>query len=112
MTPVKVLGVLALIDDGELDWKIVALNCNDKMAHIINNVTDVDEHMPHVISGIREWFRWYKTPDNKPLNNFGFDDKCLDRKHALDVVHETHQQYLNLVLNGKKFNKEKLWVSR
>lgn len=20
-----------------------------------------------------EWFRWYKTPDDKPLNGFGFD---------------------------------------
>ena len=28
--------------------------------------------------GIREWFRWYKTPDGKPINGFGHDEKCLD----------------------------------
>ena len=28
---------------------------------------------------IRVWFRDYKTPDGKPQNKFGFDDKCLDK---------------------------------
>lgn len=46
--------------------------------------------------GIREWFRWYKTPDDKPLNGFGFDEKWLDRKAALEVIHETHEYWVNL----------------
>ena len=30
------------------------------------------------VSGIREWFRWYKTPDGKPINGFGHDEKLLN----------------------------------
>lgn len=27
--PVKILGILALIDEGETDWKLIAINAND-----------------------------------------------------------------------------------
>ena len=59
--------------------------------------------------GIREWFRWYKTPDEKPLNAFGFDEKCLSRAHALEVIEETHRHWKNL--REGKSDKGKLWVA-
>ena len=61
------------------------------------------------ITGIREWFRWYKTPDDKPLNAFGFDEKCLDKKAAEEIIQETHEFYINLK-NGKT-DKGKLWLA-
>merc|ERR1719199_1346748 len=30
-TPVKVLGCLSMIDDGELDWKVIAVNAADEL---------------------------------------------------------------------------------
>ena len=59
--------------------------------------------------GIREWFRWYKTPDDKPLNAFGFDEKCLDKKAAEEVIQETHEFYMNL--KSGKTDKGKLWLA-
>ena len=32
ITQVKVLGVLAMIDDGELDWKLIAIDVNDPLS--------------------------------------------------------------------------------
>merc|ERR1711920_317497 len=84
--PVKVLGVLAMIDDGELDWKLIAISTNDPLASELNDIGDVESKCPGVISGIREWFRWYKTPDGKPLNAFGFEEKALDKQHAMEVI--------------------------
>merc|ERR1712085_111256 len=75
--PVKVLGILAMIDDGELDWKVIAIRTADPLAAELNDIVDVDAKCPGVISGIREWFRWYKTPDGKPLNAFGFEERAL-----------------------------------
>ena len=106
--PVKVLGVLAMIDDGDLDWKVIAINSEDPMADKLHDINDVNTHMPGVVSGIREWFRWYKTPDNKPLSRFGFEEKCLDRKHALEIIEETHEQYKKLKTG--KIDKGKLWI--
>jgi inorganic pyrophosphatase len=49
-----------------------------------------------VHAGIREWFRWYKTPDPKPLNKFGFNEEALPRKVALEVIEETHHYWKDL----------------
>merc|ERR1712194_68470 len=106
--PVKVLGVLAMIDDGELDWKVIAIRAADPLAAELNDIGDVDTKCPGVISGIREWFRWYKTPDGKPLNAFGFEERALDKKHAMEVVAETHAAWKKLV-EGKT-DKGKLWL--
>merc|ERR1712217_182005 len=106
--PVKPLGVLAMIDDGELDWKVIAISTNDPMAADLNDISDVEEHCPGMISGIREWFRWYKTPDGKPLNSFAFEGNALDKDKALEVIAETHKWWEELV-QGQHSN-SKLWV--
>jgi len=105
---VKVLGVLAMIDDGELDWKVIAIRTKDPLASELHDIGDVDAKCPGVITGIREWFRWYKTPDGKPLNAFGFDEKALDKAHAMEVIAETHAAWKSLC-EGKA-DKGKLWI--
>ena len=55
--PVKILGVLALIDDGETDWKVIAISISDAMAHMLNDIDDVETHLPGTIKAIREYFR-------------------------------------------------------
>lgn len=45
------LGVLAMIDDGELDWKVIAINVDDAMASQLNDVDDVETKLPGVVSG-------------------------------------------------------------
>merc|ERR1719242_2706977 len=106
--PVKVLGVLAMIDDGELDWKIIGIRAADKLAPELNDIDDVEAKCPGVISGIREWFRWYKTPDGKPLNAFGFGEKALNKQHAMEVIAETHEAWKKLVAGNS--DKGKLWL--
>ena len=77
-TPVKALGCLSMIDDGELDWKVIAINAADEHAASINDVDDIEKFYPGTVSGIREWFRWYKTPDGKPINGFGHGEVALN----------------------------------
>jgi inorganic pyrophosphatase len=90
---VKVLGVLAMIDDGELDWKLLAVATDDPLAKEYNDISDVPDS---ITAGIREWFRWYKTPDDKPINSFGFDEKFLDAATAKEVIEETHEAWKKL----------------
>ena len=51
--------------------RLLVINVDDPLAASLHNVADVEEHCPGVVSGVREWFRWYKTPDDKPINAFG-----------------------------------------
>lgn len=39
---VKPLGVYAMIDDGELDWKVIAIEVNDPKAAAVNTLEDVE----------------------------------------------------------------------
>ena len=103
---VKVLGALAMIDDGELDWKLIAIDAADPAAAKMNDIGDVPKE---VVDGIREWFRWYKTPDEKPLNAFGFKEEALSKKVALEVIKETNGYWSNLI--SGKTDKGKLWTN-
>lgn len=40
---VKPVGVLAMIDDGELDWKVIAISADDPKAALCNDVEDVEK---------------------------------------------------------------------
>merc|ERR1712003_8306 len=104
---VKPLGVLAMIDDGELDWKVLAIATDDADADKYNDIDDVPEYIK---AGIREWFRWYKTPDDKPINSFGFDEKYLDVATTKDVIDETHEAWKKLKAGETEAGK--LWLGK
>jgi len=63
-----------MIDEGELDWKIVAVSSSDPRCELVNDVEDLEEHFPGQLSAIREWSRTYKTHDGKPLNAFELNE--------------------------------------
>ncbi|KAL3581049.1 hypothetical protein D5086_018884 [Populus alba] len=45
---IKPLVALAMIDEGELDWKIVAISLDDPRASLVNDIDDVEKHFPHL----------------------------------------------------------------
>jgi len=102
VTKVKVLGVLAMIDDGETDWKVICINVDDVMASKLNDIGDVEREMPGMVDVLREWLRNYKTVDGKPENTFGLDERALDREYALNVINETHGFWKSLTSDGTK----------
>uniref|UniRef100_A0A0D6R1M7 inorganic diphosphatase n=1 Tax=Araucaria cunninghamii TaxID=56994 RepID=A0A0D6R1M7_ARACU len=94
---VKPLGALAMIDEGELDWKIVAISLDDPRASLVNDVDDVEKHFPGTLTAIRDWFRDYKIPDGKPANKFGLGNKAANKEYALKVITETNESWAKLV---------------
>ncbi|GAQ85351.1 inorganic pyrophosphatase [Klebsormidium nitens] len=94
---VKPLAVLAMIDEGELDWKVVAIRADDPKADKVSDIEDVEREFPGTLEAIRVWFRDYKTPDGKPQNEFGFDDKPQSAAYAKKVIEETNQFWSKLV---------------
>jgi len=107
---VKPVGCLAMIDDGEVDWKVLAIREGDPKFDLINDISDVDTHYPGTVAGVREWFRWYKTPDGKPVNKFGYDEEAKDKSFAEKVIEETHGHWQ--ALRGGQAEAGKLWVGQ
>ncbi|GLT96948.1 hypothetical protein SLE2022_145380 [Rubroshorea leprosula] len=94
---VKPLAALAMIDEGELDWKIVAISLDDPKSSLVNDVNDVDKHFPGTLTAIRDWFRDYKIPDGKPANKFGLGNKAANKDYALKIITETNESWAKLV---------------
>lgn len=94
---VKVLGTIALLDEGETDWKIIAIDVNDPLAPQLDDIGDVEKHMPGFLSATVEWFRVYKIPDGKPANQFAFHGEAKSRDFALEVIEETHEQWKKMI---------------
>lgn len=97
---VKVLGTLALIDDGETDWKVLAIDVNDPLAKSLNDIGDVEKLMPGFVTATVEWFRIYKMPDGKPENQFAFNGEAKNKAFALQVIEQTHEQWKALINNA------------
>jgi inorganic pyrophosphatase len=93
---VKVLGVMALLDEGETDWKIMVINVNDPLAPKLNDVEDVERHLPGLLRATNEWFRIYKIPDGKPENQFAFSGECKNKKYAMDIIRECAEAWEKL----------------
>ena len=43
---VKLLGAVALIDEGETDWKVLAIDVEDPLAAEIDDITGLEAKMP------------------------------------------------------------------
>lgn len=97
---VKVLGVMALLDEGETDWKIIVIDIKDPHASKVNDIEDVERHFPGLLRATNEWFRIYKIPDGKPENQFAFSGECKNKKYAEDVVRECAESWDKLI-SGK-----------
>ncbi|RWA14608.1 hypothetical protein EKO27_g541 [Xylaria grammica] len=94
---VKVLGVMALLDEEETDWKVIVVDINDPLAPKLNDVEDVERHLPGLLRATNEWFRIYKIPDGKPENQFAFTGECKNKAYATDVIHECAEAWEKLI---------------
>ncbi|KAF1322955.1 Inorganic pyrophosphatase, partial [Globisporangium splendens] len=109
--PVKVLGVLGMIDDGETDWKVIAINVNDPLADLVHDVRDLAKTELHdIVPQIHRWFRDYKIPDGKRPSEFAFNGEAQSRDFAVDVIYQTHESWKQLVGN-ELTTPTKLWTS-
>ncbi|XP_068176701.1 inorganic pyrophosphatase 2, mitochondrial isoform X3 [Antennarius striatus] len=94
---VKVLGILAMIDEGEMDWKVIAINVKDPDAQNLNSIEDVRRSRPGHLEATVDWFRKYKVPDGKPENQFGFNGQFRDKDFAIEIIKSTHEHWRALV---------------
>lgn len=99
IVPVKILGSMALIDEGETDHKIIALRSDDPHASSIHSVRDLERYRPHVVKNLVDWLKNYKTSDGKAQNRLK-QDEPTSVTEALHIIEEVSGFYQDLI-NGK-----------
>jgi len=80
---VKILGALPLVDEGETDWKIIAINKDDPNASKFNDVNNIsiDEKKK-----IYDWFINYKVKSKGVKNIIAMNKKIQSKKLAIKVI--------------------------
>lgn len=98
---VKVLGALAMIDDGEADWKLISVREGEPLFDVCHDLDDLKRELPGVVEALHHWLKMYKTAEGKGENDFAFGGAAVNRAKAMDVVAHTHQLWKDyLAKNG------------
>ncbi|XP_039276037.1 inorganic pyrophosphatase, partial [Nilaparvata lugens] len=92
---VKVLGALGLVDEGEMDWKVIAIDITDPLANELGDVADLSK-LGNVIPTYFEWFKYYKYADNGKINRF-LSNELFNRTETLKVIDEAHNHWKSLI---------------
>lgn len=98
---VKILGALALLDDGELDWKVIVVDVSDPLARL-NSVSELRSECPGLLEATHEWFRKYKMPDGKPENRLALGGRFIGAEETVGIIQECHEAWKQLVANGRE----------
>ncbi len=87
----KVIGVMRMLDNGELDDKIIAVAANDMS---VNHLNDISELPPHFFKELKNFFEDYKKLENKTVKIEEFQNAEI----AYNIVQQSMIDYQNLIL--------------
>ncbi len=79
----KVIGVMRMLDNGELDDKIIAVAENDMSVSHINDISELPDHF---FQELRNFFEDYKKLENKTVEVEDFQNTEVARKIILQSV--------------------------
>ncbi|OQD82498.1 hypothetical protein PENANT_c021G04810 [Penicillium antarcticum] len=87
---IKPLGAFVILDEGQTDWKVVAIDVSDPLANELSEICDVERCLPGFLHSLKEWYRRYKVPEGKGENTLGLRGQLMGRQFALGLIHHFH----------------------
>ena len=79
---VKPLGALVVIDQGETDWKVIAIDVTDPIVSMLRDIGDVERCLPGLLDSLKNWYRQYKVPEGKGENEIGLGGELKNQRYA------------------------------
>jgi len=108
---VKLLGSFCVVDQGEMDWKVVGLNIEEADKLGIKNLKDYNTQFPGIIENIMRWFVIYKKYEGKRENHIHFSGKLFDLDDTIKIIRNANNSYKELII-GKKRRNDPFWLNK
>ncbi len=89
----KVIGVMRMIDGGEMDDKIIAVSQDDMS---INHIESIDDLPDHLLKEVRAFFEDYKKLENKTVEVEEFQSKEM----AWEIINKSIEDYKEYMENN------------
>ena len=86
----SVIGNMQMIDQGQMDDKIIAVATKDPS---VNHIRSVEDLPPHIIAEFRNFFEQYKVLENKKVIIDNFQDKQTAIKVIEDAIAYYKQKF-------------------
>lgn len=106
-----VLGIMGLVDQGELDYKVIGIEVNEAAERGIKTLDDFHKQQPGRMDEIQVWFRDYKLWEGKKQNEFIWNGQIQSPQRAMDLIHESNHQYLGFWEDPELNKKRKYWIA-
>jgi inorganic pyrophosphatase len=87
----RVIGVMRMLDQGDMDDKIIAVAAHDQSVAHMRDLNDLPEH---TLSELRNFFEDYKKLENKTVSVEAFQGAAVARK----IVAQSFEDYQTHVL--------------
>jgi inorganic pyrophosphatase len=94
IVPIKILGVLGVIDNGESNYILIGFDIRSPMAPLINSLADFDDHFPDLSLATRSYFRYYRFPQ---VNQLMFDGAYQSVDFANKLIANKTEQWRELI---------------
>jgi inorganic pyrophosphatase len=88
----KVIGAMEMIDEEEVDIKIISVAQNDMSVNYINELTELP---PHTLVELRRFFEDYKKLEHKNV----IVEEFIGREKAYEVIHDSYRLYREMKPN-------------
>jgi len=85
----RVIGMMDMIDGGEQDNKLLAVQEDNPRFKTINDLDDIEKFMPHLLKEIKHFMEVYKELQNKKVEVGGWHNKAK----ALEEVIKSQKMY-------------------
>jgi len=88
---VRPIGLLKMVDAGEADFKILAVQAKNPRFNQIKNIADIESSNPHLLKEVAHFFERYKDLESKKVEIEGWGDAASAKeeiKKAMAVFAE------------------------
>lgn len=93
------LGAVCLIDEGQADWKILAVNIKaDSPLAAARNIADAERIMPGKIEQALRWMDDFKQHSSKSETTLHYE--ILDADHATRIIQKDYEAWRRLVASA------------